>query len=245
MSIILLGTFFSFLPLQESKSKNLDGYKFPVYSTDFCPRNEAEWKERSNILKCTEQNGYTCLPNEQFTELLEFCYTDPWILIEEGLCLYLIKKNSKVHGYNCHNFQFGCPTSSYLSTEIYKHPACLLVENGCFYAEPTCKKFFSSVSKDTDEREGRKINTSNRKKSKIYPNTTDDSTATYLHETTVYVQREIDTIEDRKWVLDITLLALGFLIGVSCIVLIFRKKKEHLKHSCVPSVFIPIPAAKI
>lgn len=55
-----------------------------MYSTDFCPRNEAEWKERSNILKCTEQNGYTCLPNEQFTELLEFCYTDPWILIEEG-----------------------------------------------------------------------------------------------------------------------------------------------------------------
>lgn len=192
MSIILLGTFFSFLPLQESKSKNLDGYKFPVYSTDFCPRNEAEWKERSNILKCTEQNGYTCLPNEQFTELLEFCYTDPWILIEEGLCLYLIKKNSKVHGYNCHNFQFGCPTSSYLSTEIYKHPVCLLVENGCFYAEPTCKEFFSSVSKDTDERECRKI--------------------------------KIDTIDDRRWVLDITLLGLGFLIGVSCTVLVFRKK---------------------
>lgn len=62
----------------------LDGYVFPVYSTDFCPRNETEWKERSTVLNCTEQKGYTCLPNEQFTELLEFCYTDPWILIEDG-----------------------------------------------------------------------------------------------------------------------------------------------------------------
>lgn len=61
---------------------------------------------------------------------------------------------------------------------------------------------------------------------KIYPNTTDESTATYLHETTVYMQREIDTIDDRKWVLNIALLALGFLIGVLCIVLIIRKKSK-------------------
>lgn len=61
-----------------------DGYEFPVYSTDFCPRNETEWKEKSKVLNCTEQKGYTCLPNENLTKLLEFCYTDPWILIEEG-----------------------------------------------------------------------------------------------------------------------------------------------------------------
>lgn len=151
MSIILLGTFFSFLPLQESKFKNLDGYKFPVYSTDFCPRNEAEWKERSNILKCTEQNGNTCLPNEHFTELLEFCYKDRWILIEEGLCLYLIKKNSLVHGYNCHNFQFGCPTSSYVSTEIYKQPSCTLVSHGCFSADQICKSSTTTTTKNEKE----------------------------------------------------------------------------------------------
>lgn len=55
-----------------------------MYSTDFCPRNETEWEERSTVLNCTKKNGYTCLPDEHFTELLEFCYTDPWILIEEG-----------------------------------------------------------------------------------------------------------------------------------------------------------------
>lgn len=55
-----------------------------MYSTDFCPRNATELKERSTVLNCTEKNGYTCLPNEYFTQLLEFCYIDPLILIEEG-----------------------------------------------------------------------------------------------------------------------------------------------------------------
>lgn len=62
----------------------LDGYKFPVYSTQFCPRNESEWNKRSSTLNCNNTNGYTCLPNQQFTELLEFCYTQPRILIEKG-----------------------------------------------------------------------------------------------------------------------------------------------------------------
>uniref|UniRef100_A0A8W8MJ45 Uncharacterized protein n=1 Tax=Magallana gigas TaxID=29159 RepID=A0A8W8MJ45_MAGGI len=63
--------------------KKLDGYKFPVYSTPFCPRNESEWIKRSSALNCNRTNGYTCLPNEKLTELLEFCYIEPWILIEE------------------------------------------------------------------------------------------------------------------------------------------------------------------
>lgn len=62
---------------------------------------------------------------------------------------------------------------------------------------------------------------------KIYPNRTDDNTATYLHETTVFVQREIKTIDDGKeWVLFIALLAVSFLIGVLSIVFIIRKKSK-------------------
>lgn len=72
----------------------MDGYKFPVYSTEFCPRNETEWKKRSTELNCTEKNGYTCLPNQNFTQLLEFCYTERRILIEEGI-LYNICKYFK------------------------------------------------------------------------------------------------------------------------------------------------------
>lgn len=62
---------------------------------------------------------------------------------------------------------------------------------------------------------------------KIYPNTTDDSTATYLHETTVYVKREIETIDDRKrLVLFITILSVSFIIGVLSIVFIIWKKSK-------------------
>lgn len=62
----------------------LDGYNFPVYSTEFCPRNETEWNKRSSAIGCNETNGYLCFPNEKFTQLLEFCHTASFIWIQEG-----------------------------------------------------------------------------------------------------------------------------------------------------------------
>lgn len=64
--------------------RELEGYEFPVYSTDFCPKNGTEWKSRSSAINCTENNGYMCLPNENRTELLEFCYIYPQITVEKG-----------------------------------------------------------------------------------------------------------------------------------------------------------------
>lgn len=64
--------------------RELEGYMFPVYSTPFCPRNESEWNKKSSALNCSEKRGYTCLPNQQLTELLEFCYTEPRIWVEAG-----------------------------------------------------------------------------------------------------------------------------------------------------------------
>lgn len=63
----------------------IGGYEFPVYSTVVCPRNQTEWKERSTAINCTEENGYLCLPNENISQLLEFCYIYPFIWIEEGI----------------------------------------------------------------------------------------------------------------------------------------------------------------
>lgn len=133
---VLLGILSAFFVFRECKQ--LDGYKFPVYSTEFCPRNDTEWKERAFVLNCTLDNGYTCLPNSKFTELLEFCYTQPRILIEKGACLYLYKPVSKVNAHNCRHFEYGCPNSSYLSTKIFQVPACIQIGNGCFLAEPSC-----------------------------------------------------------------------------------------------------------
>lgn len=62
----------------------LKGYKFPVYTTALCPRNKAEWKERSSGFNCTKESSYACLPNEDITVLLEFCYPLQNIAIEKG-----------------------------------------------------------------------------------------------------------------------------------------------------------------
>lgn len=58
--------------------KKLDGYKFPVYSTDVCPRNQLEWDKRSTSINCNETNGYMCVPNENFTELKSFAIYIPF-----------------------------------------------------------------------------------------------------------------------------------------------------------------------
>lgn len=130
--------------------RKLEGYKFPVYSTEFCPRNETEWNKRSSALNCNETYGYMCLPNENLTELLEFCYTERLEWIEKGVCLFLVKKVSLVNAYNCHGFIYGCPSSSYRRSSIFEHPPCIYLRNGCFFAEPTCKSKQRHLQDTTD-----------------------------------------------------------------------------------------------
>nr|XP_034308518.1 uncharacterized protein LOC105341815 [Crassostrea gigas] len=136
--LVIWGIFLSIIFVL-NECKKLDGYKFPVYSTPFCPRNESEWNKRSSALNCNRTNGYTCLPNEKLTELLEFCYIEPWIWIEEGLCLYLEKKGSYVDSFNCRHFIHGCHNTSYQSRRIFEYQACISIGNGCFLAEESCK----------------------------------------------------------------------------------------------------------
>lgn len=52
--------------------------------TEFCPRNKAEWDKRSNVFNCSKSNSYMCLPNEQLTALVEFCYNGPQTPIKSG-----------------------------------------------------------------------------------------------------------------------------------------------------------------
>lgn len=83
-SFFLLNNYYWRKQYFENFQKNLDGYEFPVYSTERCPRNQTEWNERSFAISCNKTNGYVCLPNENITELLEFCYIYPFIWIQEG-----------------------------------------------------------------------------------------------------------------------------------------------------------------
>lgn len=145
--IVLLGSFLSSHILE---CKNLDGYEFPVYSTERCPRNQTEWNERSSAISCNETNGYVCLPNENITELLEFCYIYPFIWIQEGLCLYLNKRYSRVNSKACQHFRSGCPNSLHQSFKNFQYPSCLAIGNRCFLAEPSCNSR-TTYSQDTTE----------------------------------------------------------------------------------------------
>ncbi|XP_065929084.1 uncharacterized protein [Magallana gigas] len=127
---------FCFIPYE---CRKLDGYDFPVYSTKFCPRNQTEWNNRSSAINCTDDNGYMCLPNDDFTELLEFCYKSPFVLIQEGICLFLFKQYSLVDSYNCSHFESGCPNTSFVSYKLFEHASCTSIENGCFLAEQHCR----------------------------------------------------------------------------------------------------------
>lgn len=62
----------------------LDGYAFPVFITGVCPRNLTEWQERSSTFNCNRSNAYMCVPDENITELLQFCYSGPQIRIVKG-----------------------------------------------------------------------------------------------------------------------------------------------------------------
>lgn len=114
------------------------GYKCPVYTTASCPKNKAEWLERSFGLNCTDQNGYMCIPNEMFV-LVEFCYTKN-VAIPEGFCLILNKRSSAVDAYRCQDFSYGCPSDQYFSNRIYEHQSCVSIMEGCFLADPYCER---------------------------------------------------------------------------------------------------------
>ncbi|XP_062608120.1 uncharacterized protein LOC134269962 [Saccostrea cucullata] len=121
------------------KCDKLDFYSFPVYTTVSCPRNQSDWRSRSSAINCTENNGYMCIPNENITQLLEFCYRYPRIPIEKDICLILKKSTSLVDAYSCKQFRNGCPDKLYWSDGILEYPSCLSIGNRCFLDEPLCK----------------------------------------------------------------------------------------------------------
>lgn len=73
--------------------RKLEGYKFPVYTTQSCPSNETEWEARSSVFNCQGESSYACFPNENITELLEFCYPFEVISIHEGKTLISSREN--------------------------------------------------------------------------------------------------------------------------------------------------------
>lgn len=92
----------------------MDGYKFPVYTTASCPKNKAEWLMRSFVLNCTDQNGYMCIPDENITVLVEFCYTKNVQAIPKG------KKYGSIIKYQLKVMRENQMHSDSLITESFK-----------------------------------------------------------------------------------------------------------------------------
>ena len=63
-----------------------------------CPRDETEWQKASNRLNCTSGvlstiNKYHCLPADNLTSLLEFCYSRTRTQVVEGTLAVISTKN--------------------------------------------------------------------------------------------------------------------------------------------------------
>lgn len=47
---------------------------FDVFPVEKCPMCKEDWEMASRRLNCHSTHGYHCVPNKQFTSLIEFCY---------------------------------------------------------------------------------------------------------------------------------------------------------------------------
>uniref|UniRef100_A0A8B8E6G0 Poly [ADP-ribose] polymerase n=1 Tax=Crassostrea virginica TaxID=6565 RepID=A0A8B8E6G0_CRAVI len=145
--------------------RKLTEYTFPVYTTEFCPRNEKEWNMRSSAFNCPEEHSYACFPNENITVLIEFCYPLSIIAITKDVCLFLsYKRGSKIDSFNCTGFLDGCPRKPYRASTIYEYPNCVSIGNGCFTAEPNCQSSTQKYTEETNTQPTHKKNMTYNKK---------------------------------------------------------------------------------
>lgn len=204
---------------QHFECMKLDGYDFPVYTTEFCPKNQTEWNERSSAINCTESNGYMCLPSENITMLLEFCYTYPSIFMEEGYCFYLYKRPSIVHSYSCRHFIFGCPSSSFPSNQIFKYPSCISIGDGCFRDDPSCKSSTTYLEKPLVNGQAENVHINEKR----------NSTTSSTERTTKHIKTEAPLIiekHDLVWIPPTV--GMFILIGILFLILCVPTKRNYL-----------------
>lgn len=110
--------------------------------TSQCPKNETEVYEASKRIGCGVDlygnNQYMCIPNEKKSSLVEFCFDGAMGIEEKGNCLE--NSNGEIRRYNCTSFLSGCPNTSFYKHNVYKYPACQLIntQSNCYVMEPSC-----------------------------------------------------------------------------------------------------------
>lgn len=64
-------------------------YRYPVNSVTSCPTNAANWETAARRRNCSfdevkPKNLYLCVPNQEKTEFLEFCYDEIRPMVQPG-----------------------------------------------------------------------------------------------------------------------------------------------------------------
>nr|XP_022286793.1 uncharacterized protein LOC111099689 isoform X1 [Crassostrea virginica]XP_022286794.1 uncharacterized protein LOC111099689 isoform X1 [Crassostrea virginica] len=107
-----------------------------------CPKNQTEVDEAGKRLGCGQDkyghSQYMCLPNEEKTSLVEFCYNGVMGIVYKGCCLEASAR--KVIRRECSSFAFGCPEEHVYKYELFKYPACqyINVKHRCYKLDPSC-----------------------------------------------------------------------------------------------------------
>ncbi|XP_061192142.1 uncharacterized protein LOC133200344 [Saccostrea echinata] len=113
------------------------------YVVDSCPTSETEFITAATRLNCGVdkygRNQYTCVPNEDRSALVEFCYGKIVSYYQKGHCLVTFG-DGYLDQISCDQFQAGCPEANFRGNDLYKFSACSLIntEKQCFYAELSC-----------------------------------------------------------------------------------------------------------
>lgn len=117
-----------------------------AHKVELCPKNTKEWQIASRRLNCTNdisntKNRYHCLPANDLSTLVEFCYDKTRPGVVKGLCMLYVQRINYLNGYNCSGFRDGCPDKMYFSDESYLFPRCseINLKRLCLVAESSCQ----------------------------------------------------------------------------------------------------------
>ncbi|XP_048740261.1 uncharacterized protein LOC125654360 isoform X2 [Ostrea edulis] len=113
---------------------------YNISITTECPLNTTSHKDAKLRKNCSGNTRYMCAPYKDLSYLLEYCTSTSRSLFIEGNCLTL-QGSGFLDTFNCKKkFVNGCPNTSFHDENLYKFPACNLIntDQKCFLAEKNC-----------------------------------------------------------------------------------------------------------
>lgn len=158
VALIHVVLFLNLFEMEVGNPIHLYKYRFDVYPVERCPMNVTEFEEAARRRKCSGKSRYLCAPDKYLSNLIEFCTDRKLSLFKNGNCVRLEGTGDLNHFRCAERFKSGCPTKPYTDEELYKNPACLLIntKSNCFVADHDCQTrhdiyVYNTKAEDTNE----------------------------------------------------------------------------------------------